>query len=266
VPPRNAGFGQAEGAASSAEQSTPVDASGSESSTATLEQESSTAEQSQPASASEPTPATDASTETDTASAAAAAAAPSPAETSERSDGSEKSAASKTSETSEDSEEQRTGLRVSSDRFSLDHEVGVGAVDGAWWPNTDEAPEAVPQLLKEFPEELGRVTRVALNTSDWSDDQPKTVPVDDRSVHLAWFSGMHRHTARVTFENDDPVVLLVLPPSTDEQAARHVLEAVGEERSRRDLLAEAGIEPEDDDVDTSAQDDQGGHDESAGAV
>jgi hypothetical protein len=258
VPPRNAGFGQAEGAASSAEQSTPVDASGSESSTATLEQESSTAEQSQPASASEPTPATDASTETDTASAAAAA--PSPAETSERSDGSEKSAASKTSETSEDSEEQRTGLRVSSDRFSLDHEVGVGAVDGAWWPNTDEAPEAVPQLLKEFPEELGRVT------SDWSDDQPKTVPVDDRSVHLAWFSGMHRHTARVTFENDDPVVLLVLPPSTDGQAARHVLEAVGEERSRRDLLAEAGIEPEDDDVDTSAQDEEGGHDESAGAV
>jgi hypothetical protein len=131
---------------------------------------------------------------------------------------------------------------VRSERFALEDEWGAGPLDGAWWPESPEATQAVPDLLELLPDEL-RVSRVALPMPDWSDDRPKTLRLDDdRTIHLAWFAGMQRHTARITFETGDAVTVLVLPSDTEAGAASNVLSQVGDQRSREDLLAEAGVE------------------------
>lgn len=124
---------------------------------------------------------------------------------------------------------------VSTDRLTLD-EIGAGDLDGVWWPTTTTAAEAIPQLVNDLPEGLGRVTRIALPMPDWSDEQPKTVTVDDHQVHVAWFTGMRRRTARVTFDTDVSATVLVLPPDAEQDTATEALKASAEERSRSGLL------------------------------
>lgn len=138
----------------------------------------------------------------------------------------------------------REGLRVQAERVSLDGEIGPGAVDGAWWPRSDRAADEVGELAEALPDDLGRLQRVALSMDDWSDDQPRAVHVFGHPLHLAWFTGLRRHTAHLTFEGGHEADLLVLPSDTEDAAAREVLEAVGKDRSRTDLLARAGIDLE----------------------
>lgn len=143
----------------------------------------------------------------------------------------------------EQEQEQETVSRgVRSDRLVLEEEWGAGPLDGAWWPDSEEAARAVPGLVEALPDTLGPVSRLALPMPDWSADQPKTLQLENRTIHLAWFAGMQRHTARITFESGDAVTVLVLPSDTEAEAASNVLSQAGGERSREDLLADAGVE------------------------
>jgi hypothetical protein len=154
------------------------------------------------------------------------------------------SSASSTSSTSSDSSSEGGDRTVRTDRLTVD-EIGTGDLDGVWWPSSTTAADAVPQLVGDLPDGLGRVLRIALPMPDWSDEKPKTVTVDDRPVHIAWFTGMRRHTARVTFDTDAIITVLVLPPDTEQDAASNALNANAEERSRSHLLETAGVETAD---------------------
>ncbi len=125
---------------------------------------------------------------------------------------------------------------VRAERLTVD-EIGSGELDGVWWPTSATATEAVPQLVDDLPDGLGRVQRVALPRADWSDEQPKAATVGGRPLRLAWFDGMRRHTARITFDTDAVITVLVLPPDTEQDAAESALRASAEERSRSQLLS-----------------------------
>lgn len=134
------------------------------------------------------------------------------------------------------------GFRVHTERLTVDEAIGTGPLDGAWWPTSQQASEAVVGLVEDLGDAFGRVTRIALPMKDWSDERPKTVQVDGRAVHLAWFAGMRRQTARVTFESDEAITVVVLPVDSDKDAAASALSAAAEDRSSADLLQEAGAE------------------------
>jgi hypothetical protein len=139
-------------------------------------------------------------------------------------------------------EKSSSGFRVQTDRLTVDDELGTGPLDGAWWPSSATAADVVTELVSALPDDLGRVIRISLCMTDWSEDQPKSVPVEDGQVHLAWFTGMQRHTARITFEDDEAITVLVIPPDTEQETAASLLKSAAEDRSRSELLAEAGIE------------------------
>jgi Family of unknown function (DUF5994) len=130
-----------------------------------------------------------------------------------------------------------SGFQVQTDRLTVDERFGTGALDGAWWPTSSTAADAVPELVGELADAVGRVTRIALSMPDWTDEKPKTVHVRDHVVHLAWFAGMPRHTARVTFEEGEVITLLLVPPETEQDTASAVLATAAEDRSLS-LLAE----------------------------
>ncbi|MDQ1632617.1 MAG: hypothetical protein QOC80_2589 [Frankiaceae bacterium] len=168
---------------------------------------------------------------------------PKPAPAPETTDSTPPSTDSDDAPVQEQGQEQEAPSRgVRSDRLVLEDEWGAGPLDGAWWPDSEDAVRAVPGLVEALPDTVGLVSRLALPMSDWSDDQPKTLQLEDRTIHLAWFAGMQRHTARITFESGDAVTVLVLPPDTEAGTASNVLSQAAEQRSREDLLAEAGLE------------------------
>jgi hypothetical protein len=148
--------------------------------------------------------------------------------------------ASRASETDAEEAPSTDGFRVHTERLTVDETLGTGPHDGAWWPTSENASEAVVGLVQDLGDHFGRVTRIALPMSDWSDEQPKTVQVDGRSVHLAWFAGMQRRTARVTNERDEAITVVVLPVDSEKEAASSALSLAAEDRSSADLLQEAG--------------------------
>lgn len=45
--------------------------------------------------------------------------------------------------------------------------MGVGALDGGWWPQSRDLSVELPDLVDNFPVALGRVQRVVFSRPDW---------------------------------------------------------------------------------------------------
>jgi hypothetical protein len=109
---------------------------------------------------------------------------------------------------------------------------GLGAVDGAWWPRSLDAANELLPLLAALAPQIGRPTRVSLNTTAW-DPGPRQVWAAGHGVHLGWFTHMDRAVVTVAHERPAPgsggrrfqdrVRLLVIPPQTSPQQARAVM-------------------------------------------
>jgi hypothetical protein len=104
------------------------------------------------------------------------------------------------------------------DRGWLQH----GAVDGGWWPHSRNADTELPALIAALDARPGvRVQRLAVHRDDW-DDIPYRLTTDNgHFARIDWFTTIPRHTVSVTTAGgQEPIALLVVPPSTPEGAAR----------------------------------------------
>lgn len=95
-----------------------------------------------------------------------------------------------------------------------------GALDGAWWPRSDNAGEELPALVVEVDRLLGTaVHRVGLHPDTWT-HIPRRMVVNGHTVRVGWFRSIDRqlvslHTARVQYD----LKLLVVPPDTPADVA-----------------------------------------------
>lgn len=94
----------------------------------------------------------------------------------------------------------------------------MGAVDGAWWPRTTNPLAEFPAMIAGVELRRGPVDRVAFSSIDW-DDAPDRMVVADATIELEGFHSLDRHTVWVSGANWHRMVLLVIPPQADEQAA-----------------------------------------------
>src|SRR3954453_12033511 len=117
-------------------------------------------------------------------------------------------------------------------RFELAPVFGLGAVDGAWWPRSLDAADELRSLLAALAPQIGRPTRVSLNTTAW-DPGPRQVRTAGHRVQLGWFTHMDPAVVTVAHLNPaggsggrrfhDRVRLLVIPPQATPQQARAVM-------------------------------------------
>ncbi|MFC4901010.1 DUF5994 family protein [Streptosporangium amethystogenes subsp. fukuiense] len=109
-------------------------------------------------------------------------------------------------------------------RLSLDPALGRrGAVDGAWWPYSQDAAVELPDLIAAVDRRLDRpVRRVGLPLGSW-DDIPHRVVAPGRQVKVGWFRNMDPHVVTLICEAMEPVNLLVIPPGTESDTAAHAL-------------------------------------------
>ncbi|HEX6514938.1 MAG TPA: DUF5994 family protein [Nocardioidaceae bacterium] len=95
-----------------------------------------------------------------------------------------------------------------------------GAVDGAWWPHSNDAGEELPALVAELDRLLGTaVHRIGLHPDTWT-HIPHRIPAAGRTIRVAWFRSIDRqlvsvHTARAQYD----LKLLVIPSDTPADVA-----------------------------------------------
>jgi hypothetical protein len=95
-----------------------------------------------------------------------------------------------------------------------------GALDGAWWPRSDDAGEELPALVAELDRRLGTaVHRVGLHPDTWT-HIPHRILAAGRTIRVGWFHSIDRqlvslHTARAQYD----LKLLVIPPDTPADVA-----------------------------------------------
>lgn len=98
----------------------------------------------------------------------------------------------------------------------------TGSVDGAWWPASADLTTELPALLETLTSRLGRIERVSYNLATW-DTAPRRLDIGGRRLRLGGFNAQHPHTVDVIGPNATRLVLLVLPPETDEATAQRIL-------------------------------------------
>jgi hypothetical protein len=105
-----------------------------------------------------------------------------------------------------------------------------GALDGAWWPYTNELAAELPGLIAgvdawlagRTPGHSEQVSSVGVGWHAWN-QVPDRAQVGGRRVRVGWFSSIDVHTVSVSCPNGDHYDLLVVPPDSLNDAASAVM-------------------------------------------
>jgi hypothetical protein len=101
----------------------------------------------------------------------------------------------------------------------------IGALDGAWWPRSDDLARELPSLVDTLDRSWGRITRVNVNPTHWQ-PLPREVPVPGRVVKVGWFTTeQDPHKLLLMSYRLGRWDLLVIPPQTSQAAAARLMAA-----------------------------------------
>lgn len=116
-----------------------------------------------------------------------------------------------------------------------------GPLDGAWWPASRDLSLELPSLVGALDLIWGRITRVAVNPTQWP-VVPKKVPVTGHVVHVGWFvEEQDPHDLLVLSYRTGRWDLLIVPPETPAATAELLMAAAadpGNVRTASELLAQ----------------------------
>jgi hypothetical protein len=99
----------------------------------------------------------------------------------------------------------------------------TGYVDGGWWPASRDLTAELPSLLAVLAVRLEGIERVTFNLTAWP-PTGRRLAFDGGNVRLEGFRSQPGGTVTVIGAwGRHQVTLLVIPPETDPDLARHVL-------------------------------------------
>lgn len=117
-----------------------------------------------------------------------------------------------------------------------------GAVDGGWWPRSQDATAELPGLIAAVDQRLGRtIYRVGLSVTAWT-NIPRRIPARGWTVKVGWFGSIDSLIVSLTIAGAENITLLVIPPDTPAAVANHALalSTVNSDRARAaDILSTA---------------------------
>ncbi|WP_195849651.1 DUF5994 family protein [Rhodococcus sp. AQ5-07] len=114
--------------------------------------------------------------------------------------------------------------------------VPIGSVDGAWWPYSTDLEAELPELLAAVITRLGPIDRVAYELNGW-DSRTTRLPFAGRSVRLDGYRFQPHGTVYVTGVDGRRLVILVVPPHCDPDAAHRAL-SVAAQAGNQSLVTE----------------------------
>jgi hypothetical protein len=129
--------------------------------------------------------------------------------------------------------------------------VGIGHVDGAWWPPTEELAGALPDLIALLAPRLRPIIQVMYHPNGWTAGVPRRLLRGKQGVRLDSYHYQPADTIDLVGEDGTRLVLLVVPASTDLRVAESILSAAADSHdvsTTSELLAprtENTVEPGD---------------------
>ncbi|MFI7166799.1 DUF5994 family protein [Rhodococcus erythropolis] len=117
-------------------------------------------------------------------------------------------------------------LRLKPDHLS-GTAVPIGSVDGAWWPHSADLASQLPELLTVLITHLGPIDRVVYELNGL-DSHPTYLTFAGRSVRLDGYKFQPHGTVYVTGLGGKRLVILVIPPHCDAEAAHRALTIASE--------------------------------------
>lgn len=108
------------------------------------------------------------------------------------------------------------------------------AVDGAWWPRSNDLAAELPALVAALDERGVRIARIAYSLSAW-DPTPHRIEAGGRIVRTGGFRVLDPTLVSLTPAGGEgqPVDLRVVPPDTDPEVAARELSADAGEHPQR---------------------------------
>jgi hypothetical protein len=143
-------------------------------------------------------------------------------------------------------------------RLRMSQQPRPDRLDGGWWPQSRDLAVELPDLVANFPTQLGPIMRAVYSPPDWDTDEQR-VPLASGYLEVAPFPQGNTHVIELHRRSEDRLRLLVVPPGmTESQGDEALLAAatVGYPHSPAELLSHVVDQPE---VDPDGQwHDQGG--------
>jgi hypothetical protein len=129
-------------------------------------------------------------------------------------------------------------------RLRLRNSADLAGIDGAWWPRSRSLQSEAADLVDNFPDSVGRISRLLFSRPDWDDST-----VDGRGVRKVRAA---RGPVKVgSFPTDDTRLMIisllsgrrlklrVIPSATDPAEARQLLRAAVETTQDDDSTTES---------------------------
>lgn len=100
--------------------------------------------------------------------------------------------------------------------------------DGAWWPRSRSLSTELVHLFAGWPVGAGHISRVFVARADW-DDQPTTVVIPGRrgAVKIGLLPADTRDQLVLIMLDGQRRSIAVLPPTTTDQVAAHLMRGFG---------------------------------------
>ncbi|XVV00960.1 DUF5994 family protein [Actinosynnema sp. CA-248983] len=119
-----------------------------------------------------------------------------------------------------------------------------GAVDGAWWPHSNDPMAEFPPLLAALDAD-GHVRRVSYHLDSW-DRAERRIAAGDVVVRMEGFHSIQPDTVTLVNSDHTRIRLLVVPPGTPGGVARAVLRSAATASATatvEDILSSNGATP-----------------------
>jgi hypothetical protein len=139
--------------------------------------------------------------------------------------------------------------------------AGRAVLDGGWWPRSWDPVAELPGLILALDGRFGPIRQVLLNIDAW-DRRFRRLAVGGRVVRMGWFTSLDPALLIATTERGDQLDLLVVPPGTDDAAARAAMARAADPADvtrAPDILTAMPAAPDDDVAPVSVWDNEGGH-------
>ncbi|MEW2578825.1 DUF5994 family protein [Streptomyces syringium] len=115
-------------------------------------------------------------------------------------------------------------------------DTGLRRTDGAWWPRSHDLAGELPALLMALNARWGRITRITVDSGMWPVG-PRRMTVAGRVVHLSRCgTAAGRHMICLLSYGVGRCDLLVVPPESPSDEARHLMDEARDLPSSPELL------------------------------
>lgn len=131
-------------------------------------------------------------------------------------------------------------------RLRMSEHPGRDRLDGGWWPQSRDLAVELPDLVANFPPELGRIMRAVYSPPDW-DSHERRVPLARGNLKVGSFPHDNTHLIEVQLRNRDRLRLLVVPPAMSEAQGTEALLAAstaGNSHTPAELLSTVADQPD----------------------